>query len=99
MPGARTILTALMLTVCVAFFSVSASAIVPPKKCGKLTAKGKSYLIKADQIRCKTARSHARRYLATGRRPRGYRCRNFGRETKIKFRCSKGNRVLFAIRR
>ena len=88
-----------MLGACVAFGSVSASAIVPPKKCGKLTAKGKSYTIKADQIRCKTARSHARRYLTNGRRPRGYRCRNYGRQTKIKFRCSKGIRVLFAIRR
>ena len=92
------ILAALMLTACVAFASVNASAIVPPRKCGKLTAKGKRYLIKSDQIRCKTARSHARRYLTIGQRPRGYRCRNYGRQTKIKFRCSKGIRVLFAIR-
>ena len=99
MSRARTILGVLMLTVCVALVSVDAGAIQPPRKCGTLTVKGKSYTIKADQIRCRTARSHARRYLSTGRRPRGYRCRNYGRETKIKFRCSKGIRVLFAIRR
>jgi hypothetical protein len=87
------------MTACVALGSVNAGAIVPPTDCGKLTAKGKRYTIKADQIRCKTARSHSRRYLTTGTRPRGYRCRKYGRETKIKFRCSKGVRVFFAIRR
>lgn len=79
--------------------TVHAGAIVPPRDCGTLTAKGKRYNIKADQIRCRTARTYARRYLTFGRKPPGYRCRNYGRQTKIKFRCSRGIRVFFAIRR
>ncbi len=74
-------------------------AIVPPTDCGLLTVKAKRYSIKADQLRCAPARSHASRYLATHRRPRGYRCRDFGSETKLKFRCARGIKVFFAIRR
>ncbi len=96
----RVIIVALLLSAaCVTAVTVSAAAIVPPRNCGTLKAKGKRYNIKADQIRCRTARAHASRYLTAGRRPRGYRCRNYGRQTKIKFRCSKGIRVFFAIRR
>ena len=76
-----------------------ATAIVPPSNCGTLTVRGKHYSIKADQLGCRTARSHASRYLARGRRPRGYRCRDFGRETRLEFRCRRGVKVFFAIRR
>ena len=76
-----------------------APATVPPKNCGKMSVSGKRYQIKADQIRCATAKSHARRYLRTHDRPSGYRCNDFGSSTKLKFRCSKGNRVFFAIKR
>jgi hypothetical protein len=64
-----------------------------------LEAKGRLFNIKADQLRCHRARRYARRYLVRNVKPRGYRCRDYGRETSIKFRCSKGARVLFAIRR
>ena len=74
-------------------------APVPPKDCGMLEARGKRFNVKADQIRCRTARSYTKSYLVSSRRPSGYSCRNYGRETKIKFRCWKGDRVLFAIRR
>lgn len=74
-------------------------AIVPPTDCGNLTVKGKRYNVKADQLRCKTARPLASRYLATHRRPRGYTCRDFGSETKLEFRCARGIKVVFAIRR
>ena len=77
----------------------AAWAPVPPRNCGMLEAKGKRFNIKADQIRCRTARRYARRYLVDHVRPRGYSCRTYGRETSIEFRCSKGVRVLFAIRR
>ena len=76
-----------------------APAIVPPSDCGTLTVRGQRYGIKADQLGCRTARSHASRYLADRRRPRGYRCRNYGRETRLKFRCARGVKVFFAIRR
>ena len=76
-----------------------AAAIVPPQDCGMTTVKGKRYQIKADQVRCRTAKPRARRYLATGTRPRGYRCRTYGSQTKLKFRCARGVRVFFAIKR
>jgi len=74
-------------------------AIVPPTDCGTMTVRGKRYTIKADQLRCPTARSHARRYLSRTIKPRGYTCRTYGTETKLKFRCSRGIKVFFAIRR
>jgi hypothetical protein len=64
-----------------------------------LASTGKRYQIKADQIRCRTARPQARRYLASDRRPRGYSCADYGRGTRIEFRCWKGQKELFAIRR
>ena len=101
-PMARTHHAALALAVTCAMLAAAAApsaAIVPPSDCGRMTVKAKRYTIKADQLRCVTARSHAQRYLSTHRRPRGYTCRDFGRETKLKFRCSRGIKVFFAIRR
>ena len=91
-----TILAAACLAI--AMLAPSSGAIVPPTNCGKLTVKGKRYTIKADQLRCVTARSHSERYLSTHKRPTGYTCRDYGRETKLKFRCSRGIKVFFAIR-
>ncbi|MGH2970081.1 MAG: hypothetical protein ACRDK0_13605, partial [Solirubrobacteraceae bacterium] len=76
-----------------------ARATVPPRNCGMIGVNGKRYQIKADQIRCRTAKTHSRRYLSTSRRPSGYRCRNYNGGTKLKFRCWKGDRLFFAIRR
>jgi len=76
-----------------------APAPVPPRDCGMVDAHGKRFNIKADQIRCRTARSYAKDYLRRSRKPSGYRCRSYGRETRIEFRCSKGLRILFAVRR
>jgi hypothetical protein len=75
------------------------AAIVPPSDCGMLKVKAKRYNVKADQLRCRTARSYTSSYLSKRHRPRGYRCRDFGRETKLKFRCARGIQVFFAIRR
>ena len=74
-------------------------APVPPRDCGMLEVSGKRFNVKADQLRCKTARRYTKGYLARHDAPSGYRCRDYGRETRIKFRCSRGDRVLFAIRR
>jgi hypothetical protein len=87
------------LAVAVVFAPAPAWAPVPPKNCGMLDKGSKRFNIKADQIRCRTARRHARRYLASHSEPRGYSCRDYGRGTSIEFRCTKGQRVLFAIRR
>ena len=93
--------TAALAVACAAVLALApaATAIVPPRNCGMLTVRGKHYSIKADQLGCRTARSHASRYLARDRRPRGYRCRDFGRETRLEFRCTRGVKVFFAIRR
>ena len=76
-----------------------APAIVPPTNCGNIEVRGKTYNIKADQMRCRKARKYSRRYLKTHDRPAGYQCEDYGRGTKIKFRCSRGIKVFFAIRR
>jgi hypothetical protein len=83
----------------IAFAAPSASAVVPPKDCGKMKVDGKSYRIKADQLRCEKARKYARRYLAKHDRPRGYDCEDFAGGTRIEFRCQNGIKVIFAIRR
>ena len=72
---------------------------VPPRDCGMLDVGGKRFNVKSDQIRCRTARRYARSYLVSADAPRGFSCRDYGRETRIRFRCSKGAKVLFAIRR
>ena len=81
------------------FVSAGATATVPPKNCGKLSVSGKRYQIKADQMRCTTAKTYSRRYLSSHDKPSGYRCNNYGASTKLKFRCSKCVRVFFAIKR
>jgi hypothetical protein len=92
------VVSAAILALMVAFAPGQAWAPVPPKNCGMLKAQGKRLNIKADQLRCRTARTYARRYLAR-HRLRGYSCRDYGRGTKIEFRCSRGRKVVFAIRR
>jgi hypothetical protein len=77
----------------------AAGATVPPKNCGMLSVKGKRYQIKADQMRCTSAKTYSRRYLRSHTGPSGYSCRDYSSSTKLKFRCSKRVRVFFAIRR
>ena len=95
----RSLVVAAITLALVVALAGSAWAPVPPRNCGMLEAKGKRFNIKADQIRCRTARRQARRYIVDHVKPRGYSCRTYGRDTSIAFRCSKGDRVLFAIRR
>jgi hypothetical protein len=101
-PVPRAFHAALALAVtCVALAALAASspAIVPPSDCGRVTVKAKHYSIKADQLSCASARSYATRYLSAHRKPQGYTCRDYGHETKLKFRCARGIKVFFAIRR
>ncbi len=74
------------------------SATVPPRNCGPLTVSKRHYVIKADQLRCTTAKTSAKNYLVSHRKPKGFTCRNFT-GSKMTFRCSKGIQVFFAIRR
>jgi hypothetical protein len=73
-------------------------AIIPPRNCGKMNVNGKTYNIKADQLRCTRARRYAKRYLTSRWRPTGYSCKTYS-NSALKFRCAKGIRVYYAIRR
>ncbi len=92
--------TFLILAACVLVLAVAqpAGAIVPPKDCGTTTVKSKRYQIKADQMRCSRAKDYARDYLRKRDRPRGYRCKNYS-GSKLKFRCQRGSKTFFAIKR
>ena len=78
--------------------AVVASATVPPRNCGTLKVGSRSYTIKADQIRCSTAKTDAKAYLVSRKVPRGFSCRTFT-GSKMTFRCSRRVQVFFAIRR
>lgn len=84
--------------VALALMATSAPAIVPPKDCGFTKVKHKRYNIKADQLRCSTAVPYARTYLGRHKKPSGFRCSDYGSDTKLKFRCTKGIKVFFAIK-
>jgi hypothetical protein len=77
-------------------------AIVPPKDCGRVTVGGKRYDIKADQLRCPTARRYSTTYLRSRHRPARYSCHRY-RGTALVFRCVNGSanpdRTFFAIKR
>jgi hypothetical protein len=89
----------LTAVVVAAIIAPGAGATVPPKNCGMITVESKRYQIKADQVRCSTAKTYSRRYLRRRARPSGYRCRSYSGGTALKFRCSKRVKVFFAIRR
>jgi len=89
-------LTALIVT---GIMAPGTAATVPPKNCGTITVKSQRYQIKADQMRCDTAKTYSRRYLRRHARPSGYRCRSYSGGTALKFRCSKSVKVFFAVRR
>ena len=88
-------LAALLLLV----FAAPSPAPVTPRKCGDITVGSKRYLIKADQIRCRTAKRWSRGFLKSGWRPSGYSCRNGDSGTQLRFRCWKRQRTYFAVKR
>lgn len=88
-------LAALLLLV----FAAPSPAPVAPRKCGEIAVGSKSYLVKADQIRCKTAKRWARSYLRSGWSPDGYTCRKGSSGSQLKFRCWRNQRTYFAIKR
>lgn len=78
----------------------AATAVVPPKACGKITVSTKRYQIKADQISCRSARRYSRRFLTRGTKPRGYTCKNYpSKKGRVDFYCNDGRKIFFAIRR
>ena len=95
----RALATCALSTIVFALHAAPSPAPVPPKDCGFMTIGGQRYQIKAD-IRCKKARTRARRYLKGNGKPEGWNCTRYSRsQTAIAFRCTKGNREIFAVRR
>jgi hypothetical protein len=94
----QTVAVSVVAVVLLALVPAVTSATVPPRNCGPLTVAKRSYIIKADQLRCTTAKTRAKTYLVSHRKPRGFACRDF-KGSKMTFRCSKGVQVFFAIRR
>lgn len=88
-----------LATVLLLVFAAPSPAPVAPRKCGEIVVKSRDYLVKADQVRCKTARKWSRRYLGQRWRPSGYSCRNGSSGTSLEFRCWKNERTYFAIKR
>lgn len=73
-------------------------ATFPPRDCGFITVGAQRYNIKAD-IRCKKARKGSRQHLNGKGAPEGFSCTDYGGETAVEFRCERGARTFFAVRR
>ena len=74
------------------------SATVPPRNCGPLTVGQPPLHHQGRPAPVHDREDHAKNYLVSHRKPRGFTCRNF-KGSKMTFRCSKGIQVFFAIRR
>ena len=89
-----------VVALCAAVAAAPAGATVPPTECGLTTIKGKRYEIKTHLVTCQRGKPWARTYLRSGRKPHGYRCRDYSAKvTKFRFICRRGGRDFLAIRR
>ena len=61
----------LAVTILAGVYLPAESATVPPRNCGPLTVGSRHFIIKADQIRCTTAKTDAKAYLVSRRKPSG----------------------------
>ena len=76
------------LTVIAALIISLPAAAVPPVGCGTVGNRGKRYAVRAHLISCSSARTAARNYLATGRKPSGYTCVRYNpKVTRVVFNC------------
>jgi hypothetical protein len=87
--------------VAVLAWTAAAHAIVPPRDCGRLSVSSRTYVVKADQLPCRDAKRYTSRYLGRSHvKPSGYTCRRYkASETALAFRCTRGIKTFFAIRR
>lgn len=85
----RTILALLVACALLAgTFAASAGAVLPPRNCGTIMAKGKKWQVKADQFRCKKAKRYAKRYIRHRVVPRHFKCRRGARGSALYAMCS-----------
>ena len=95
--SARVTLPLVLLCACL-LGAPGADAVTTPRTCGKIEVRGKSYLVKAHIVGCRKARRWSSRYLRTGARPSGWRCRRYP-GSSIPFVCSRAGKDFYAIRR
>jgi hypothetical protein len=78
----------------------AATAVVPPKRCGKLEIKGKTYKVSTHRRECDFARKWSKRYLKNREHPDGWSCASYPpEETRIAFSCRKGQASYYAVRK
>ena len=96
----RLALGTLVASMAATALALPAAATVSPSNCGRTEVRGKTYEIKTHVISCRRGKPMAVDYLRTGRRPRGYSCRDYSaRVTKFRFICRRGGSDFLAIRR
>jgi hypothetical protein len=77
-----------------------ATAVVPPKRCGKLEVQGKTYKVSTHRRKCDFARKWSKRYLKNGQYPAGWTCASYPpEETRIVFSCRKRQASYYAVRK
>lgn len=75
-------------------------APVAPQDCGRMELRGRTTQIKADGLRCTTARRWSKTYVVDRRAPSGWTCRRYSStSTALAFRCRRGGKTFFGIRR
>jgi hypothetical protein len=85
-------LTVLLGLVAALVVSLPAAA-VPAVGCGSVGNRGKRYNVRAHLLACSSARTAARNYLASGKKPRGYSCVKYNPKiTKVVFNCTTRSR-------
>ncbi len=79
--------------------AVPAEAIVPPKRCGIIKAKGKRWEIIGEGVPCDRAKRWSATYIRTYDAPRGYRCKRGPSGSKLWRTCyrTRGEQVQFKI--
>lgn len=91
---------ALAVVVVSAVFAAPAQAVVPPTNCGTKKIGKHTYSIRTHKVSCRFAREWSSLYLLRNRRPSGFTCRKYDpRQTRVRFRCYRGEKDFFAIRR
>lgn len=96
-------LTAVVATAAAAALAggaATAPAVVPPRDCGEMGVRSKTYQIKVDQILCRDGKRYARTYIRSRTKPKGYSCKRYPvRKNRVTFYCNNGRRIFFGILR
>lgn len=73
----RGLATAVVLAVGFGTAAAPVSEAIPPRVCGKVSHKGKRYVVHAHIVKCSFSLTWAKRYLKRRAVPEGYKCNAF----------------------